>query len=86
LSFIAIDDDNLPVFRALLRSAYNAAVGQRYLYAIVALHERDPLLPALQDYSLTPFSGRLFCVAFEDGEDLFRKLDSRVPYLEAATF
>ena len=54
--------------------------------AVRALHERDPLLPALQDYSLTPFSGRLFCVAFEDGEDLFRKLDSRVPYREAATF
>lgn len=86
LSFIAIDDDDLPVFRALLRSAYNAAVGRQYLYAMVALHERDPLLPALRDYSLTPFSGRLFCVTFEDGEDLFRELDGRVPHLEAATF
>jgi hypothetical protein len=86
LSFIAIDDDNLPIFRALLRSAYNAAVGLGYLYAVLALHVRDPLLPALRDYSLTPFSGRLFCVTFEDGEDLFRELDGRVPYLEAASF
>jgi len=86
LCFIAIDGDSLPVFRALIRSAYNAAVGQKYLYAIVALHERDPLLPALRDYSLTPFSGRLFCVTFDDGEDLFRELDDRVPFLEAATF
>ncbi len=86
LSFIAIDDENLAVFRALLRSAYNASVDQGYLYAIVALHERDPLLPALSDYSLTPFSGRLFCATFEDGEDLFRALEGRVPYLEAATF
>jgi hypothetical protein len=86
LSFIAIDDDNLLVFRALLRNAYNAAVGREYLYAIVALHERDPLLPALRDYSLSPFSGRLFCVTFEDGEDVYRELDGRVPYLEAATF
>jgi hypothetical protein len=86
LSFIAIDDNNLQVFRALLRSAYNAAVGTGYLYAILALHERDPLLPALRDYSLTPFSGRLFCVTFDDGEDLVRELDRRVPYLEAATF
>jgi hypothetical protein len=86
LSFIAIDDDSLPVFRALLRSAYNASVGQGYLYAIIALHERDPLLPALSDYSLTQFSGRLFCVTFEDGEDLFGALDGRVPYMEAATF
>jgi hypothetical protein len=86
LSFIAIDGDNLPVLRALLRSAYNASVGQGYLYAIVALHERDPLLPALSDYSLTPFSGRLFCATFEDGEALFRALDGRVPYLEASIF
>jgi hypothetical protein len=86
LGFIAIDDENLQVFRALLRSAYNSAVGSGYLYAILALHERDPLLPALRDYSLTPFFGRLFCVAFEDGHHLVRELDGRVPYLEAATF
>jgi hypothetical protein len=86
LSFIAIDDDNLQVFRALLRSAYNAAVVTGYLYVILALHERDPLLPALRDYSLTAFFGRLFCVTFEDGEGLFRELDGRVPYLEASTF
>ncbi len=86
LSFIAIDDDNLQVFRALLRSAYNAAVSKGYLYAMLALHGRDPLLPALRDYSRTPFSGRLFCVTFEDGEDLVRELDGRVPYVEASTF
>jgi hypothetical protein len=86
LSFIAVDDDDLSVFRTLLRSTYNATVGRGYLYAIVALHDRDPLLPALNDYSLTPFTGRLFCVTFEDGEDLFRGLDGRVPYSEAATF
>jgi hypothetical protein len=86
LSFIAIDGDDLRVFRALLRSAYNAAAGAGYLYAILALHERDPLLPALSDYSLTPFSARLFCVTFDDGEDLVRELDGRVPYLEASTF
>jgi hypothetical protein len=86
ISFIAVDDDELPVFRALFRRVYNDALGGDHLYAMVALHERDPLLPALRDYSLTPFLGRLFCVAFEDGEAAFRNLDGRVPYLEAATF
>ncbi|HTS38860.1 MAG TPA: hypothetical protein VMH04_24510 [Candidatus Solibacter sp.] len=86
ISFIAIDEDDVEVFRALLRSAYNAAVGKGYLYAMLALHERDPLLPALREYSLTPFFGRLFCVTFEDGEQAFSQLDGRVPYLEAATF
>jgi len=86
ISFIAVDYDDLQVFRALLRTAYNDAVGGRYLYAILALHERDLLLPALGEYSLTPFCGRLFCVTFDDGKDLFWKLDGRIPYLEAATF
>ena len=86
VSFIAVDDDELPVFRALLRHVYNDAVGGHHLYAMLALHERDPLLPALREYSLTPFLGRLFCVAFKDGEAAFRNLDGRVPYLEAATF
>jgi len=86
ISFIAVDEDNVEIFQALLRRAYNDSVGSRYLYAILALHERDSLLAALRDYSLTPFSGRLFCVTFEDGEDLYQSLDGRVPYLEAATF
>lgn len=86
ISFIAVDGDELQTFRALLRRAYNAAVGGPYLYAMVALHERDPLVPALSDYSLTSFSGRLFAVTFADGEKLYRSLDDRVPYVEAAIF
>jgi hypothetical protein len=86
IGFIAVDDEGLQVFRALLRRAYNDAVGGRYLHAILALHERDPFLPALGEYSLTSFSGQLFCVTFDGDENVFRKLDGRIPYLEAATF
>jgi len=86
IGFLAVDGDDLRVFRALLRFLYNQTVGGRYAYAILALHERDPLLPALREYSLTSFSGRLFCVTFDDGEASFRNLDGRVPYMEAATF
>jgi hypothetical protein len=86
IGFIAVDGDDLRVFRSLLRFAYNEAVGGRYLYAILALHEHDPLLPVLREYSRTAFSGRLFCVTFDDGEKFFPNLDGRIPYLEAATF
>jgi hypothetical protein len=86
ISFIAIDRDDVAVFRALLRQAYNDAVGSGYIYAMVTLHERDPLLVALDDYSLTPFNGRLFCVCNVDGEEEFQQLDQRVPYVEAAIF
>ena len=84
ISFVAVDQDDVATFRALLRRAYNQAIGKGYLYAVISLHEHDPLLPGLNDYSLTAFNGRLFCVCYEDGKEMFRSLDSRVPYVEAA--
>jgi hypothetical protein len=85
VSFIAIDQDDAGVFRALLRQVYNDSVGSSFRYAMVGLHERDPLLAVMKDYSLTPFAGRLFCVCFADGEHAYRALDGRLPYVEAAT-
>jgi hypothetical protein len=85
VSFIAVDHDDSGVFRALLREVYNDSVGSSFRYAMVGLHERDPLLAVLQEYSLTPFAGRMFCVCYADGEPAFRRLDNRVPYVEAAT-
>lgn len=85
VSFIAVDQEDVGVFRALLREVYNDSVGSSCRYAMVGLHERDPLLTALKDYSLTPFAGRLFCVCFADGENEYRALDGRIPYVEAAT-
>jgi len=52
---------------------------------MISAHERDPLLPVIREYRLTPFAGRLFCVTYDDGEEEFRKLDGRVPSAEAAT-
>jgi hypothetical protein len=85
VSFIAVDQDDAGVFRALLRQVYNDSVGSSFRYAVVGLHERDPLLAVIKDYSLTPFAGRLFCVCFSDGEHVYRTLDGRAPYVEAAT-
>lgn len=83
-SFVAVDGDDLQVFRALLRALYNAHAGGGHHYFVLGLHEDDPLAPALADYALTPFAGRLFAVHFEDGADLWRTLDGRVPYVELA--
>jgi hypothetical protein len=87
LGFIAVDHDDLDVFAALLRRALNNAAEGRYLYAIIALHECDPLLQVVWRYSRIRFSGRLFCVTLdEDGQQVYQNLDGRIPYLEAATF
>ena len=83
-SFIAVDEDDVEVFRALLRQLYNDHIGSGYAYFLIGLHERDPLAPALDDYTLTPFAGRLFAVHYPDGAAVFESLDGRVPYVELA--
>ncbi len=84
VAFVAIDGDDLAVFRALLRRLYNEAVESGYGYCLIGLHEGDPLAAALSDYRLSPFRGRLFCVHFEDGEAAYRRLDGRPPHVELA--
>jgi hypothetical protein len=83
--FVAVDDDDVAVFRALLRRLYNDAVGGELPYVLLSLHQRDPLAAALDDYATIPFAGRLFCVCFRDGEPMYHDLDARVPYVEVAT-
>ena len=84
-SFIAIDDDDLAVFRGLLRELYNENIGAGYDYFLLGLHEEDPLCVALKEFHLTPFSARLFAVHFADGAALFESLNGAVPYVEIAT-
>ncbi|MBI5872586.1 MAG: hypothetical protein HZB36_00360 [Candidatus Omnitrophica bacterium] len=84
--FIAIDSNDMEIFRALLRTIYNDAVNSNYDYLLVGLHESDPLLRAIkEDYRFIKYSSRVFVVCWDDGVDLFNKLDNRIPYLELAT-
>lgn len=85
VSFVAVDNDDVSVFRALLRALYLDAVTGDAMFALTSLHQEDPLRAALEDYSLTPFCARIYCVCYSDGERDFANLDNRVPYLEAAT-
>ena len=81
LSLMAVQNDDLAVFRALLRQAYRASHGTGLHYLIGAFHERHPLRPAFADYAGIPSGGQLFTVQF-DGEPY--PLDGRVPYIDAA--
>jgi hypothetical protein len=78
LAFLSTDD--VDAFAALLRRAYNDAVGGGWTHFVVGLHERDPRAAVLDDYAHTPFGGRLFAVTMDGPPDL----DGRVPYVEAA--
>jgi hypothetical protein len=85
VSFVAVDDDDVSVFGALLRTLYRDAVAGDAMFALTSLHQEDPLREALEDYSLTPFCAQIYCVCYPDGERAFGTLDGRVPYMEAAT-
>ena len=84
-AFVAVEGNDVAIFRALLRRLYNDAVGTGHAYFLIGLHERDPLVAALADYRCSPYDGRLFAVHFDDGEGAFRRLDGRVPHVEIAT-
>ena len=81
LSLMAVQNDDLAVFRALLRQAYRASHGTGLHYLIGAFHERHPLCPAFADYAGIPSGGQLFTVQFDSEPYL---LDGRVPYIDAA--
>ena len=81
LSLMAVQHDDLAVFRALLRQASRASHGTGLHYLIGAFHERHPLRPAFADYAGIPSGGQLFTVQFDSEPYL---LDGRVPYIDAA--
>jgi hypothetical protein len=80
LSCIAVAHDDLALFRALLRFAYNQLRAGPWHYAIAGLHESDPLAPALADYRSIAAAGLLFRVDFNQPF----ALSNAVPYIEMA--
>ncbi|MGF6955289.1 hypothetical protein [Paraburkholderia youngii] len=64
LAFIAVEDDSAILFRALLRHVHNALCCGRWLYALAALHESDPLSDCFADYHVTSSLVRLYEVDY----------------------
>lgn len=64
LAFVAVENDDRTLCAGLLRHVYNALCGGRWLYALAALAENDPLLPVFLDYPATTSAVRVFEVDF----------------------
>lgn len=82
---VAVADNNLSVFRGLLRHAYNVLRKGPWHYAILGLHERDPLTAAFEDYRCIDAAGQLFVVHYPPAEDPAQGIDmTRIPGFEMA--
>jgi hypothetical protein len=77
-----VADDDGEVFLGLVRAVLAKASGGGQQYLMLGLHERDPLLPAARSFGGRKYAGRLYLACWEDGEELRRSLDDRVPYME----
>ena len=84
VSFVAIDDDDPEVFRALLHRVYDDSLGGRWSFFMVGLHERDPLNAALSGFRFIPYDARLYAVQWPDLPLPREPLDELVPRPEIA--
>jgi hypothetical protein len=77
-----VADDDEAIFLTLVRAVLAKASGGGQQYLMLGLHERDPLLPAARKLGGRTYAGRLYLACWEDGEELRKSLDNRVPYME----
>jgi hypothetical protein len=79
---IATQNNNPEIFRALLNKAHDDRPDPELSHLMVGLHERDSLNTVMKDFPNIKFKTRLYVVSWKDGENFFKQLDAKVPYLE----
>lgn len=84
LCLAAVKGNDVPLFSGLLRHAYNALRTGPWHYAILGLHERDPLAAVFDDYRCISAAGQLFAVHYPQDGDPLDLIDARVPGVEMA--
>jgi hypothetical protein len=84
-SLIAIKDNDVDIFKGLLRNLYRDRYKKKWHYFICSLHESDPLIKALQDYTTIDISGDLYCVYYQEDQAIINDFEKLIPYIEAAT-
>jgi hypothetical protein len=84
ISCIAVQGNDVPLFRALFRFAYNHLRRGRWHYAIAGLHENDPLAQVLCEYRRIEAAGQLFIVHYPEDGDPLPGIDARTRTFEMA--
>jgi hypothetical protein len=84
IGLTCVKDRSRVVFESLLAHVWRQVMEQdRGAMVMCALHESDPLAPALQQQPHVPFNSRLYIVHWPDGQHAFTSLDKTLPpYVE----
>jgi hypothetical protein len=83
LACAATEDDDVSLFRFLMRAALESLRHGPWSFAIAALHEADPLAPVLSEFRSVHAAGRLFAVHYPEEPLTIDSIARRVPYVEA---
>jgi hypothetical protein len=83
-ALICIANDEVAVFRALLRELYNSARSRGMSHLLVGLDARDPLLTAACEYVHVTYPSRLYLAEWPGGIGVYDQLDGRATYLDIA--
>jgi hypothetical protein len=83
LSHVAVDDDDVEVFGALLARAYNDARERGHACLVAGFADRHPFLRVIQRTCRAwTYSSILYAVCWEGGKAAVERIDRRVPHLE----
>ena len=82
VSFLAIESDDLNVFRELIWKVNEVCKGAKYHCFIVGLHEKDPKIKVIKAFAHRKYLSNAYLVAWKNEKDFLKKIDNRVPYLE----
>jgi len=84
LALIAIEHDDVRIFRDLLETIYAQRRQKSWHFFMAGLHEQHPLVAELHRFRHIPLYGNLYIAHWEDGESAFERIDDRPPHVEIA--
>ncbi|MDO8659832.1 MAG: hypothetical protein Q7K54_04520 [Candidatus Parcubacteria bacterium] len=82
LSFIAVDDNDKDIFRAIIRRIYNRFLGKQYSYLTLGLANNDFLSDVAREFFSIKYESEIYLVTYKEREDELKNL---IPYIELAT-
>ncbi|MGA2259136.1 MAG: hypothetical protein ABSG53_31070 [Thermoguttaceae bacterium] len=81
-ALLLVSDEAPRVFRGLLNAMIRSKRCGRWQNLLVGMHESDPLLASLREYTAAWYTTNLYLACWQDGDEPRRSIDERPIYLE----